>query len=74
MAFDSGYETGAEDAGSGELLVEKPSICGTRCTTWMAKTDEGAIALDELVVLQHGLLLDPDNLNCRFHWHHWGLG
>ncbi len=36
MAFDSGYEAGAEDAGSGELLVET-LVCGTHCLTWTPK-------------------------------------
>ena len=36
MAFDPGYEAGAENAGSGELLVEALDL-RTHTMAWMAK-------------------------------------
>ena len=48
MAFDSGYEAGAEDAGSGELLVETLDL-RYALFDLDAKTKR-AIALDELVM------------------------
>ena len=48
MAFDSGYEAGAEDAGSGELLVETLDL-RYALMTWMARRS-GRLRLDELVM------------------------
>ncbi len=48
MAFDSGYEAGAEDAGSGELL-EKASALRYALFDLDGKTKR-AVALDELVM------------------------
>jgi hypothetical protein len=48
MAFDSGYEAGAEDAGSGELLVEALDL---RYAFYdLDGKTKRAIALDELVM------------------------
>jgi hypothetical protein len=48
MAFDSGYEAGAEDVGSGELLVETLDL---RCALFdLDGKTKRAIALDELVM------------------------
>ena len=46
MAFDSGYEAGAEDAGSGELLAESQALQGA-IYDLDGKTRR-AIALEEL--------------------------
>ena len=48
MAFDAGYEAGAEDAGSGELLVEALDL---RYALFdLDGKTKRAIALDELVM------------------------
>ena len=49
MAFDSGYEAGAEDAGSGELLVETLDL-RYACYDLDGKIKR-AIALDDLVMV-----------------------
>ena len=48
MAFDSGYEAGAEDAGSGELLVEAQAL--QYAFYDLDGKTRRAIALDELVM------------------------
>jgi hypothetical protein len=48
MAFDAGYEAGAEDAGSGELLAETHAL-QSAFYALDGKTRR-AIALDELVM------------------------
>ena len=48
MAFDAGYEAGAEDAGSGELLVE---TLGLRYALYdLGGKTRRAVALDDLVM------------------------
>jgi hypothetical protein len=46
MAFDSGYEAGAEDAGSGELLAEAEALQSAFYD--LDSKTKRAIALDEL--------------------------
>jgi hypothetical protein len=48
MAFDSGYEAGAEDAGSGELLVETLDL--RNALYGLDGKTNRAIALDELLM------------------------
>jgi hypothetical protein len=48
MAFDSGYEAGAEDAGGGELLVEAEALQNAFFD--LHGKQRWAIALDDLVM------------------------
>jgi hypothetical protein len=62
MAFDSGYEAGAEDAGSSELLGEAEALQNAFFD--MDGKTRRAIALDELVMAVSVEMLEREE-DCR---------
>ena len=58
MAFDSGYEAGAEDAGSGELLVGTPDL--RYAFYGLDGKMKRAIALDDLVMIVLKIAVSPE--------------
>jgi hypothetical protein len=62
MAFDAGYEAGAEDAGSGELLAEAEALQNAFYD--LDGKQRRAIALDDLVMAVSVEMIDHKE-DCR---------